>query len=78
MIPSDWLQLAVSLDSLASFLTGLSDVPCQRITRRLIVASERDSAVPDLVDEPRYSLRDPGELRPLPCEGLCNTLRSEQ
>ena len=48
---------------LASFLTGLSDFPCQRLNRR-------DSVVPE-VDEPRCSLRDPGELRPFPRNQHC-------
>ena len=43
----------------------LSEFPCQRFNRRLAVTSERDSCVPGLVDEPRCSLRDPGELRSL-------------
>ena len=50
-------------DGLASLLANLCDLPRQCLNRRLVVAPERDFVVPKLIDEPRCSLCNPGELR---------------
>ena len=57
---SHWWSL---WNGLVSFLASLCDFPRQCLNRRLVVAPERDSVVPEVVDELRYSLCDPGELR---------------
>ena len=60
MIQLDWLSPSwLSLQNLASLLATLCEFPRQCLNRRFIVASERDSVVPKLVDELRYSLRNP-------------------
>ena len=51
------------ITGLASLLASLCDVPRQCLNRQLVVAPERDSVVPKLVDEPRCSLCKPGRLR---------------
>ena len=51
--------------SLASFLACLSDFPCQRFNRWLVVTSERDTVVSQLINELRRSPCAPRELRSL-------------
>ena len=57
---SNWWSLR---NGLASFLASLCDFPRCCLNRWLVVAPERDSVVPELADELRCSLCDPGELR---------------
>ena len=58
-------------NSLAPFLACLPNFPCQRFNRWLVVASKRDCVVPELINELRCSLCDPGELRSFPWNQHC-------
>ena len=49
--------------NLTPFLAGLHEFSRQRFDRRLVVAPERNSVVPELIDELRCPLCDPGKLR---------------
>ena len=65
---SNWRSL---WNSLATFLASLSCFPCQCFNRWLVVTSERDCVVPELINESRCSLRDPEELRSFPWNQHC-------